>query len=381
MRPCLALVAVLVACHPASQTAAPASTTTPVATAEPAPTTTESSEQKFPAKGEPAPAFSLTAIDGSKITLAEAHAKGPVVVVFASFTCPPSRMKIPGFERLATKWQADATFFVVYSREAHPNARGYDRLSAFADAVAKMDHDGDNAVTLTEFEGPRDMFDPFDIDHDEVIRSHELLAARRLAKFETFEATTTDAQRLAAAKQFRKEVPGTIPVLLDPIGEPTAHAYGGMPNSAFVIAEDGTLAASMPWASVRAVEAALIEVTGRAAPDETYPTPNLEVLAPHLAASRRSGKPLLVQLTAMGCGACTRMHEETLQDADVIRDLAGFERVELGLDLDENWALFEALGLRTTPAFVVITADGAVKDHASGFADVSWFRAFLRRRR
>ena len=285
-------------------------------------------------------------------------------------------MKTPRFEGLAKAWKGDASVYFVFTGEAHPNGRGFDRLSAFADAVMGMDKDGDNAVAIGEFEGPREMFDPFDLDHDEVIRSHELLAARRIQQFDEFAAPTTDAQRRAAARRFRLEVPGNIPVLIDPIGEPTAHAYGGLPNSAFVIDRHGMIAAAMPWASATEVEAALVRLTGRTLVASAAP-PALDVLAPQLEAARTSGKAVLVQFTAPGCGACTKMHDETLADAGVRNALAGFEVAHLGVETDAHWALFEALDLAATPAFVVIDADGTVGPRMQGFTKAEDFLGFL----
>lgn len=275
-------------------------------------------------------------------------------------------MKTPRFEGLAAAWKDDARFYIVYTREAHPEGKGFDRLSAFADQVATMDEDGDNAIALAEFDGPREMFDPFDIDHDEVIRSHELLAARRIDQFTGFRAPETDADRIAAARRFREEVPGAIPVLVDPIGEPTAQAYGRMPNSAFVIGADGKIVQAMAWASVTEVEAALVRITGRQ-PVTPVVSPALDVLAPQLQAAHRSGKPVLVQFTAPGCAACRAMHDQTLQDPEVRRMLGGFEHVSLGVELDAHWALFEAFDLATTPAFVVLGADGTVQTRVQGF--------------
>jgi thiol-disulfide isomerase/thioredoxin len=240
-----------------------------------------------------------------------------------------------------------------------------------------MDENGDNAVALAEFDGPRDMFDPFDIDRDEVIRSHELLAARRIDQFTGFAAPETDAERVTAARRFRDEVPGAIPVLVDPIGEPTAQAYGRKPNSAFVIGADGKIAQAMEWASVREVQAALVRITGRA-PVTPVVSPALDVLAPQLQAARHSGKPVLVQFTAPGCAACQAMHDQTLQDPEVRRTLGGFEHVSLGVELDAHWALFEAFELATTPAFVVLAADGTVQTRVQGFQPPNELLAALR---
>jgi hypothetical protein len=59
-------------------------------------------------------------------------------------------------------------------------------------------------------------------------------------------------------------VPGAIPVLVDPLGEPTVRACGRTPIRAFVIGVDGKIMHAMAWASVREVEAALVRITGRA---------------------------------------------------------------------------------------------------------------------
>jgi hypothetical protein len=285
-------------------------------------------------------------------------------------------MKTPRFEESAGAWKSDATFYIVYTREAHPNARGFDRLSGFADMVAKMDRDGDNAISRAEFEGPDEMFQPFDLDHDLVIRSHELLAARRIDQFAAVDEPKTLEERLAAARRFRAEVPGAIDVLVDPIGEPTARAYGGMPNSAFVIGRDGRIAAAFPWASVLEVDAALARIVGREA---TAPSraPDLAPIAAQLRASQQNGKPVLIQFTSPGCGACTRMHDQTLEDPRVKARLDGFERIELGVEQDPHWALFESLDLATTPAFVVVSADGAVGTRVQGFQAPEAFLAVL----
>ena len=68
------------------------------------------------------------------------------------------------------------------------------------------------------------------------------------------------------------------------------------------------------------------------------------------------------------------MHEQTLEDPRVRERLARFEHVVLGVELDSNWALFEALDLATTPAFVIVHADGTIGVRTQGF---QWPDAFL----
>jgi thiol:disulfide interchange protein len=133
----------------------------------------------------------------------------------------------------------------------------------------------------------------------------------------------------------------------------------------------------MEWASVREVEAALVRATGREAVTPVV-GPDLDVLAPQIQAARRSGKPVLVQFTAPGCAACKAMHDQTLPDPEVRRMLGGFEHVSLGVEHDAHWSLFEAFDLATTPAFVVLAADGTVQTRVQGLLSPSELLAALR---
>src|SRR5262245_57448580 len=136
-------------------------------------------------------------------------------------------MKAPRFEELAARWQGRAEIYFVFSEEAHPRAQSAARLSQFADRMQSLDRDHDGAITLAEYSvmgamGPRSMFDAFDVDHDGVVQAHELLAARRVAQFAQVDEARTLDQRVALARGFRREVPGAIRVLIDPIDNPTA---------------------------------------------------------------------------------------------------------------------------------------------------------------
>ncbi|MBC7976467.1 MAG: redoxin domain-containing protein, partial [Myxococcales bacterium] len=214
-----------------------------------------------PTVGEVAPPIELTSLTGETVRVASATARGPVVLVFASFTCPPSRMKLPGFEALAQRWRGKASVFVVYAREAHPHAKSSARLNGFADQVQARDQNADGTVTVAEYGdlGERYMFDAFDLDHDGEVRSYEFLAARRLDQFKDIDAPTTLEQRVVLARQLRAQVPGTIPILVDGIDDAVATRYGGLPNMAYVIGADGKVAFKLPWAAVGDVERALAQ--------------------------------------------------------------------------------------------------------------------------
>lgn len=288
-------------------------------------------------------------------------------------------MKTPRFEELARRWHGKAEIYFVFSEEAHPHADNNARLRAFAAKVQSLDVDHDGAVTLAEYgtAGPRFMFDAFDVDHDGVVQSNELLAARRVEQFKDVEEPRTIEERTALARKFRAEVPGAIPVLIDPIDNRTSKAYGELPNSAFVIGPDGRVAMKQVWAATRDVDRELARLTGAPAPAPAAP-PDLSSLAPQLASAKARGARVLVDFVSPGCDACKRMDATTLADADVQRALAaGFEVVRLGVEHDAAWKLFEDLDLAATPAFVIVGADGTIGERRQGMQDRAAFLAFL----
>lgn len=285
-------------------------------------------------------------------------------------------MKTPRFEEMALRWRDKADFYIVFTREAHPNARDAGPLGMVADRLMAQDQDGDNAVTLAEFQGPRDMFDPFDLDKDGVVHPHELLAARKITQFDAIEEPATAAERAALARRFREEVPGAIPVLLDELDNRTAEAYGGAPNSLFVIAQNGTVSHKFAWASVREAELALTELFGEQRAVIEQRAVDWSAIEAELAAAGE--QPVLLQFTAPGCGACAAMESKTLADPQLQAKLRDYRRVTLGVERDDAWALFEALELSATPAFVIIApATRSALGKTQGFTDAEQFLGFL----
>jgi hypothetical protein len=286
-------------------------------------------------------------------------------------------MKTPRFEELAQRWSGKAEVYFVFSEEAHPRAAANDRLNGFAMQLAALDSDRDGVVTVGEYgtTGPRFMFDAFDVDHDGNVRSHELLAARRIDQFRAVDEPATFAQRVELARRFRSEVPGAIRVLVDPLDNRTAKAYGELPNSAYVIGRDGKVTLKLAWAAVNDVERELARLTGTVAP--VVQPPDLSPIAKPLAAARAANRRVLVELVAPGCGACTRM-EGTLADATITEALARFEVVRLGIEHDTAWRLFEQLDLAATPAFVILEPDGTIVRRSQGYQDPTSFSAFLK---
>jgi hypothetical protein len=279
---------------------------------------------------------------------------------------------------MAVRWRDKADFYIVYTREAHPNARDAEPLAQAADRLIAQDADGDNAVTLAEYEGPMEMFEPFDINKDGVVHAHELLAARKITQFEAIEEPTSMAERKVLAQRFRDEVRGAIPVLLDELDNRTSEAYGRAPNSLFVIAPGGTISHKYMWASTRDAERALAELFGEEPPAIEQQAIDWSVIEADLVAASADNEPLLLQFTAPGCGACAAMDSTTLADASVQARLQTHHRVTLGVERDDAWALFEALELSATPAFVIVTpAKRAVLGKTQGFAEPEPFLEFL----
>lgn len=75
-----ALVVLSVACH------APVTTTTATPTPVTSTSATPEAEPAMPRVGDVAPDFQLTTLEGTSVALKDAVAKGPVVLVFGSFT-------------------------------------------------------------------------------------------------------------------------------------------------------------------------------------------------------------------------------------------------------------------------------------------------------
>ncbi len=136
---------------------------------------------------QPAPNFSLKTIDGKEtVELSKVIGKKPVVLVFGNYTCRPFCNSYVGVEPVYKRFMQDATFLMVYVREAHP-ADGWGM-------------------------------------------------GKSIMQPKTYE------QRLDVARTFYKEVKPSIPVLVDEINDPAGHAYSGMPSRLYVIDTKGKVA-------------------------------------------------------------------------------------------------------------------------------------------
>ena len=325
-------------------------------TAVVAPPPLKSETQAFveaaPPIGAVIPELALTSLDGKAMPLAEARARGPVVLVFGSYTSPSFRMKQPWLETLAKRWHGVAEIYVVFSREEHPGGQGSESREAL------------------------------DLDHDGVVQPYEETASARLANYKAIAEPRTASDRMALARMFRGEIPGTMPILLDTPDDHASTVLGAMTNSAFVIDSHGALTLKQAWASVNDLDRELTRLTGKTM-TEPLAAPSLDValLSPSLATATQNHKTLLLEFVAANCQACDAVDRRIFGDTNVKRALDRDSLLRVDIDDDASWAMFAALGLHTLPAFASVTSTGEEIAHfeTTAAVDVPAFIEFLGR--
>lgn len=149
-----------------------------------------------PKPGTTAPDFSAESLDGGRLTLSALQGK-PVVLEFGSYTCPIFCGQIPAMEAAARR-HPEATFLVVYTREAHPG---------------------------------------------EVTPHHRTLADKRAA-----------ARRLVTEEQLIRRV------LVDDLDGTVHRAYGGAWDTVYVLDADRTILLRQAWTHPADVEHVLDEL-------------------------------------------------------------------------------------------------------------------------
>jgi peroxiredoxin len=155
-----------------------------------------------PAVGEPAPDFELADLDGNCVRMMDLLGR-PVVLEFGSYTCPIFSDRVPAMEQLAHQ-HPEATFLVIYVREAHPG---------------------------------------------EIQSAHRTLAEKRSA-----------AHKLALEEALSRRV------LVDSLDGATHRAYGGAWNPVYVINANGRVVMRQTWNHPADVAAALQALQSGAAP-------------------------------------------------------------------------------------------------------------------
>ena len=94
--------------------------------------------------------------------------------------------------------------------------------------------------------------------------------------------------------------------------------------------------------------------------------------------ARRSGRPMLVSVTAQWCGYCTKMKQETFRDNSIVRDIDS-TFVAISLDADQNQQLVQEMGVQSLPATLVISPDMRIVDREQGFRSARQLSDVLRR--
>lgn len=149
--------------------------------------------QEGPALNDPAPDFELTTVDGDQvIRLSSLFGQKPVVLVFGNFTCGPFRSLFPAVDQISRKYADDASFLMIYVREAHPT-----------DGWA--------------------------------MKSNER-AGVQVAQPQNYD------ERRAVAGQCEAMFHPSMPLLVDEIADPVGNAYSGMPARLYVLDSAGRVA-------------------------------------------------------------------------------------------------------------------------------------------
>jgi hypothetical protein len=149
--------------------------------------------------GDVAPDFELARLDaaaedplGSPVHLASLTERGPVALVFGSYTSPAFRTQLQVLDEIYARHRDQVSFFIVYVKEAHAEGgwvQNYNRRSG---------------ISLKE---PR-----------------------------------SQAERAEAARTFVQRMGTSIPVLVDEIDNRVARDYGGWPARLYLVGRNGRIA-------------------------------------------------------------------------------------------------------------------------------------------
>lgn len=117
------------------------------------------------------------------------------------------------------------------------------------------------------------------------------------------------------------------------------------------------------------VAASIVSVSQAQAPDATQSLiPWSAVTADAFVASHRTGKPILVYVTAEKCAFCRKMERETWSDPAIAKMVeAGFVPLKLHADTHPNE--IATLKIRAFPATVLVTPQGKPFAGRVGFVD------------
>ncbi len=181
-----------------------------------------------PGPGDPLPKFDLPTLGGGRFQSADLAETGPAILIFGSYTCPVTDSAAPGLKQLHAGFGDRFRFVMVGVREAHPG-----KMVPQPDTMDQKMH---HAEQLRKFHG-------FD-----------------------FEVAVDD-------------IDGTFHRALSP-----------KPNSAYIVAQDGTILFRAQWANdTKALAAALDAIVTGGAPSRRQ---SRDIVRPMLG-MLRYGAPVL----------------------------------------------------------------------------------------
>lgn len=158
-----------------------------------------------PAVGEPAPRFTLTDLGGKEVELASLIGERPIVLQLGSHSCPVYRYRRFDMEPLWKHYGDRVHFLIVYTVEAHPVGS----KSPFAE--------GEWDLLINKLVGVR-------------VEQPESFEARR-------EQAATSQRKLHLAPM----------MVVDEMDNETWRAWGAASSPAFVIDQQGRIAARQVW--------------------------------------------------------------------------------------------------------------------------------------
>ena len=146
-----------------------------------------------PKVGSPAPDFTLKTLDGKDaVQLSKLIGPKPVVLVLGNFTCGPFRALTAEIDAIAKRYKDNATFVMVYVREAHPTDGWIMESNTKVGVAVKQ--------------------------------------------------PTTYDERVKVCGLFNEKLKPSFPVLVDGIDDQVGHGYSGMPGRLYVIDPAGKIA-------------------------------------------------------------------------------------------------------------------------------------------
>lgn len=175
-----------------------------------------------PQPGEKATDFTLTTLDGRRVTLSAVREKTPVVLVTGSYSCPAFRGWARGLDELQERYGDRVAFFVLYTIEAHPKG------------------------SPSPYRSGREWVTSYNRREGILLRQPKTYRQR---------------QRLAAMG--RNALGLEVPMLVDEMDNRVREAYGSAPNAAYLIGRDGRVVARHGWFYPPAMERSLQEYLAR----------------------------------------------------------------------------------------------------------------------